>query len=262
MHALLIMLCLLKLSLLANTQGHYVHCLSERVANIQAGGVIMNLSLKRYQAAHHRLIKEIEKQVKKTAKHTGIKYLSPKVSKALELVPRHLFVRPGDEYLAYDNTALPIGEGQTISQPFIVAIMTELLDVHPFDKVLEVGTGSGYQAAILSQLADAVYSVETIPALAQTSQQKLTQFGYGNVHVSKRDGAQGWKEHAPYNKIIVTAASETIPQALLEQLANDGIMILPLGKPNRDQRLTVVRKNKQGEITQHSVLAVKFVPFS
>ncbi len=262
MHTLLILVYLLKLSLLANTQGCYVLCLSERVANIQAGGMVMNLSLKRYQEAHKRLLKEIDKQVEKTAKQTGISCISSKVLRALNLVPRHLFVRPGDEYLAYDNTALPIEEGQTISQPFIVAIMTELLDVHSFDKVLEIGTGSGYQAAILSQLADEVHSVETSTVLAQTAQQRLIQFGYGNVHVAKRDGAQGWRKHAPYNKIIVTAASETIPSALLEQLANDGIMIIPLGKPNHDQRLTVVRKNKQGEITQHSVLAVRFVPLS
>lgn len=259
MHKLFALAFLLKLTLLQSAS--YVNCLSERASDLKVGEIVMNLFLERYQKVSERLIKEIEQEVSETAEVTGIKRLSPKVLKALKLVPRHLFVRPGDESQAYFNTALPIGKGQTISQPFIVAIMTELLDLQADDKVLEVGTGSGYQAAILSQLAEMVYSVETIPSLAQTAKKRLIQFGCTNVHVAEKDGYQGWYEYAPYNKIIVTAATETVPIKLLEQLANDGIMIIPLGKPYGDQLLTIIRKDKQGSITYRSVLHVRFVPF-
>ncbi len=259
MKKFIILLCLLNLSFL--TGFHFKNCLSERIANLKAGMIVMNLSLKHYHESQKRMIKEIELEVHETAKYTGISHLSPKVLQALEQVPRHLFVLPEDESKAYINEPRSIGEGQTISQPFIVAIMTELLDIQPHDKVLEIGTGSGYQAAILSHLAEKVYSVETISSLAQATQKKLTQLGYKNVHVSKRDGTQGWYGHAPYNKIIVAAASQTIPPLLLKQLAKDGILVIPLGTDN-NQFLTIVHKNTKGEITQRTLLPVKFVPFT
>jgi protein-L-isoaspartate(D-aspartate) O-methyltransferase len=215
-----------------------------------------------YQEKHQKMLREIKEEIDATAISTGIRHLSPKVLKALSQVPRHLFVLPGDEHSAYLNTPLPIGEGQTISQPFIVALMTELLDVQPKDKILEIGTGSGYQAAILAHLAKEIYTVEVVSSLARSAQIKFDDLQYNNIYVLKGDGAQGWVEHAPYNKIIVTAAAESIPFKLLEQLKNDGTMVIPLGKERDKQFLTVVNKDAKDNITYKSVLAVMFVPFT
>lgn len=259
MKKFVILLCLLNLSFLGYP--HYKNCLSEKVANLKAGMIVVNLSLKNYHESQKKMINDIELEIQKTAEYTGISNLSPRVIKALEQVPRHFFVLPDDESKAYINEPRPIGEGQNISQPFIMAIMTELLDIQPSDKVLEIGTGSGYQAAVLGQLAKKVYTVETIPSLAKAAQKKLAQLGYKNIQVSKRDGAQGWYGHAPFNKIIVTVASQSIPPALIKQLARNGIMVIPLGQPYGEQFLTVVHKNKKGEIKQCPVLSVRFVPF-
>jgi len=258
MRKFIILLSLLKLSPLISP--HFQNCLSERITNLGIGTVVMKLSLERYHEFHQKMIKEIEIEIEETAEYTGINCLSPKLLRALKLVPRHLFVMPGDEANAYANAALPISEGQTISQPFMVAIMTELLDIQSSDKVLEIGTGSGYQSAILSQLAEVVYTVEVISSLAESAKIKFNQFGYRNIHAIKRDGNRGWKEHAPYNKIIVTAATKIIPTRLLEQLNNNGIMVLPLGQPNGNQFLTIVHKNEIGEVTQRILMPVKFVP--
>lgn len=214
-----------------------------------------------YQAKQEALLQEVEAAIEATSSITGIYKLSLKVLDAFKKVPRHLFVPAEEEQYAYLNNPLPIGEGQTISQPFIVLMMTELLDVQPTDKVLEIGTGSGYQAAILSQLALEVYTIEIFLSLAEQARRRFKKLGYQNVHTLVDNGAKGWLENAPYDKIIVTAAAEKIPQALIDQLAPSGIMVIPLGKEGGDQLLTVVRKNPKGQITQRNVLPVRFVPF-
>ena len=259
----IILFCLLKVSSLVSAV--YVNCFSEKVTDSYTGGIEMNL-LTTHDELHElrkQMIKEIEADISETSDFTGINHLSAKVLNALERVPRHLFVLPADEKHAYLNTPLPIGEGQTISQPFIVALMTELLDLKPDDKVLEIGTGSGYQAAILALLAKEVYTIETIHFLAQAAQKRLNKLGYNNVHVLKDgSGRQGWVEHSPYDKIIVTAASPDIPSELLDQLSNNGIMVIPLGEQNGSQFLTIVRKDEKGNVTQQAFLPVRFVPFT
>jgi protein-L-isoaspartate(D-aspartate) O-methyltransferase len=184
--------------------------------------------------------------------------MASEVRMVLELVPRHLFVP--DEYrdLAYEDRPLPIGHGQTISQPYIVGLMTEELDVKPGDRVLEIGTGSGYQAAILAKLGVQVYSVEVIPQLARSAQERLTALGY-DVKVKLGDGYQGWEEHAPYDAIIVTAAPEQLPQALVKQLKDGGRLIIPIGPPGGYQ--TLWRVTKVGnELKRYDLGGVAFVP--
>lgn len=241
---------------------HYVNCFSEKVTDY-TGRIEMNLLDAHYKLHEQRkqMIKEIKTEIRATSSFTGINYLSAKVLSALEQVPRHLFVSPDDENYAYINAPLSIGGGQTISQPFIVALMTELLDIQPNDKVLEIGTGSGFQAAILAQLAKDVYTVEVISFLAKTAKEKLRKFGYCNIHILEGNGRKGWLAHAPYNKIIVTAAAESIPLKLLEQLSPKGRMVIPLGESKNEQFLTLVYKDEEGNIVQRTILSVSFVPF-
>jgi protein-L-isoaspartate(D-aspartate) O-methyltransferase len=182
-----------------------------------------------------------------------------RVLTAMAGVPRHLFVRPAEQALAYADTPLPIGHEQTISQPFIVAFMSEALQVEPSHKVLEIGTGSGYQAAILGKLAREVYTIEIVPELADRARATLAREGFTNVHVRAGDGYKGWPEHAPYQRIMVTAAPEEVPQALVDQLAPDGRMILPVGPQFGDQELRILTKTSNGVITERS-LPVRFVP--
>ncbi len=183
----------------------------------------------------------------------------PRVLDAVERVPRHLFVPKEREVEAYGDYPLPIGYGQTISQPYIVALMTELLELKETDKVLEIGTGSGYQAAILSLLAKEVYSVERIPALADAARERLERLGYRNVHIRVDDGYSGWREHAPYDAIMLTCAAEDLPPPLTAQLADGGRLVAPVGKPYGYQRLILVSK-KGGEVRQRDVTGVVFVP--
>lgn len=224
--------------------------------------IIMNLSHGSEISLQENMINEIESEIIETSNYTGIKKLSPKVLKALTVIPRHLFVPPENEEHAYLNVPLPIGKGQTISQPFIVALMTEILDIQPEDKILEIGTGSGYQAAILTQLANQVYTIEIIPFLAKKAKETLQKLGYKNIHVLEGDGKQGWAEHAPYNKIIVTAAIRKIPKKLLEQLACNGLMIIPLEEEFGEQFLTLISKDTEGKISSVPILSVRFVPFT
>lgn len=179
------------------------------------------------------------------------------VLQAMAKVPRHHFVLPDFECLAYNDSALGIDFGQTISQPYIVAYMTDLAAIKPEDKVLEIGTGSGYQAAILGELAREVYSVEVIPGLAKKAHQTLKKLGYENIHLRIGDGYQGWAEHAPYQSILVTAAPEFIPPLLIDQLALNGKMVIPVGK--YVQKILVVTKTEEG-ITQEETIPVRFVP--
>lgn len=203
--------------------------------------------------------RERKKMIKNQIQSRGI--TDKKTLEAIESVPRHLFVP--DEYRdrAYDDGPLPIGYGQTISQPYIVAYMTELLNVGPDDIVLEIGTGSGYQAAVLSRIVKKVYTVEIIEELGLAAKERLKALNYDNVEVKIGDGYYGWEEHAPYDGIIVTAAAEFIPPPLIEQLKDNGNMIIPVGSPFNIQNLMLVKKSG-GKITTKSLIPVRFVPLT
>ncbi|OGF66023.1 MAG: protein-L-isoaspartate O-methyltransferase [Candidatus Fischerbacteria bacterium RBG_13_37_8] len=182
-----------------------------------------------------------------------------RVLEAMRKVPRHLFVPSSDMQHAYIDSPLPIGEGQTISQPYIVALMTELLELKGTEKVLEIGTGSGYQAAVLAELGNEVYSIEIIDKLGKHAEQILTDLGYKNIKIKIGDGYKGWKEYAPFDAIIVTAAPEKIPPPLLEQLKEGGRLVIPLGE--YFQELYLFTKVK-GEIKKKSIIPVRFVPMT
>ena len=183
----------------------------------------------------------------------------PRVLAAMEKVPRHLFIPEGGRHEAYADYPVPIGHGQTISQPYIVAFMTQALDVQPEHRVLEIGTGSGYQAAVLAELAKAVYTMEIIEPLAESARKTLESLGYENVHVRAGNGYDGWPEHAPYDRIMVTAAPEEVPQALVEQLKVGGLMAIPVG--SFSQELRILRKTPQG-MEMLRTLPVRFVPMT
>ena len=184
---------------------------------------------------------------------------NPLTIKAMEKVPRHLFVPP--EYMdrAYEDNPLPIGHDQTISQPFIVAYMTEIAKPAKWKKVLEIGTGSGYQAAVLAEIVDTVYTIEIIPELAKQATARLSKMGYKNVITKLGDGYKGWKEHAPYDIIMVTAADDHIPQPLIDQMAENGRLIMPIGSPSSAQQLVLATK-KNGTIDKRKLAMVRFVP--
>ena len=180
-----------------------------------------------------------------------------RVLDAMARVPRHLFVPDHSRDEAYGDYPLPIGHGQTISQPYIVAFMTQALDVGPGDRVLEIGTGSGYQAAVLARLAKEVYTIEIVAPLAERARETLSGLGYGNVHVRTGNGYLGWPEHAPYDRIMVTAAPDEVPPALLQQLKVGGLMAIPVGTTY--QELRILRRTATGTETLHT-LPVRFVP--
>jgi len=180
-----------------------------------------------------------------------------RVLNTMKAVPRHHFVVPIDQSSAYDDNPLPIGFGQTISQPYIVALMTEALGVDPQDRLLEIGTGSGYQSAILSKLAREVYSVETVDTLGNTARRQLAAAGCDNVHIRIGDGYEGWPEKAPFNGIVVTAAPETIPEALVDQLLVGGRLVIPVGR--HYQELILLHKHERG-VRREKLADVRFVP--
>lgn len=183
----------------------------------------------------------------------------PRVLEVMRKVPRHKFVPPELAQRAYEDNPLPIGQGQTISQPYIVAYMTEQLQVQPKSRVLEIGTGSGYQAAVLAELGAEVYTIEIVPELAESAKKTLAALGYRNVHVRAGDGYRGWPEAAPFDRIIVTAAPDHIPQPLIDQLAPDGRMVIPVG--DYFQQMTIVTKGPRG-IVQQRTIDVLFVPMT
>jgi len=216
----------------------------------------------RYAAERQALLADIQRDAAATADATGRPRFSARVMRALDTVPRHRFVPERYAASAYANRPLPIGHGQTISQPYIVALMTELLVPRPDDVMLEVGTGSGYQAAVLSRLVAHVYTIEIIAPLAESATTRLRRLAYGNVQVRNSDGYYGWPEHGPYDGIIVTAAASSIPPPLVQQLKPGGRMVIPVGAPFHTQDLILLRKDLQGQVTTTSILPVAFVPLT
>jgi protein-L-isoaspartate(D-aspartate) O-methyltransferase len=186
---------------------------------------------------------------------------NPAILKAMETVPRHLFVKSSDLYHAYSDTALPIKENQTISQPFVVALMTKAAQLAPNYKVLEVGTGSGYQAAVLSEIVAEVYTIEIIESLAKSATKRFEKIGYNNIKSKWGDGYAGWPEVSPFDAIIITAASPKIPSPLIRQLKNGGRIVLPLGTSLRSQKLIVLTKN-DGTLERTDIDSVVFVPMT
>ncbi|HEY0720729.1 MAG TPA: protein-L-isoaspartate(D-aspartate) O-methyltransferase [Gammaproteobacteria bacterium] len=211
------------------------------------------------QAGMARMLEDIRREAYYTADETGLPAFHAAVMAAMAAVPRLRFVPQGLESAAFDNGPLPIGHGQTISQPYIVALMSELLQVGRESVVLEVGTGSGYQAAVLAELVRKVYSLELVGALADEAAQRLQQLGYHNVEVRQGDGYHGWPEHAPYDGIIVTAAAPHVPKDLIDQLRNGARLVIPVGEQFGPQQLLVVTKHAD-RIEQRRILPVAFVP--
>jgi len=208
------------------------------------------------------MLQEIEQHFRTSATETGVRNMCPEVRAAIAATPRHLFVPAQQCALAYRDSALPIGYSQTISQPFIVALMTELLQPKVSDKVLEIGTGSGFQAAILARLVSHVYTLEIVTELAERARECLQALGAGNVTGIAGNGAQGLPCYAPFDKVLITAASPEIPSTVIEQLRPGGRIVAPLGEAGYSQQLAVLDKNQAGELRRRDLLAVAFVPFT
>ena len=230
------------------------------LATLAPGGAMAADAPDAYARERSRMLDEIALLMRETRLETGRAALAERVRAAMAKVPRHEFVPPDQKGNAYQNRPLPIGHGQTISQPFIVALMTEIMEVKPTDKVLEIGTGSGYQAAVLAELAGAVYTVEIVEPLARQAAETLSNLGYRNVTTRVGDGYQGWAEHAPYDSIMVTAAPRDVPQPLIAQLKPGGKLVVPVGGQLAGQALLILEKRQDGTITRRNVLAVRFVP--
>lgn len=220
-------------------------------------------SAKQFKRKHEMMINEIISDTTMTELHTGYKKIPDTILTVLRTTPRHEFVPSNASPFSYDNSALAIGYGQTISQPFIVALMTTMLAPKPEHTILEVGTGSGYQAAVLSQLVKQVYSLEIVPELATRARETLARLGdYDNVVVMHDDGGAGLPAHAPYDGIIVTAAAPEVPQALLDQLKPGGRLVIPVRADYFSQALMLIEKDKKGQLHEKNVLAVVFVPLT
>ena len=206
------------------------------------------------------MVSEVEAMYADTRAETGLAAMSPRVRAALGKVERHRLVPPAQRVLAYRNHPLPIGSGQTISQPYIVALSTDLLNLRPTDFVLEIGTGSGYQAAVLAEIVRRVYSIEILESLAVTARKNLEQLRYKNIEILVGDGYQGWPEKAPFDAILVTAAAPQVPPALVAQLKPGGRMVIPVGSSGGIQYLMLIEKRADGGINERRVLPVRFVP--
>lgn len=215
-----------------------------------------------YQMQREKLVNLIRVEVAMTHEFLGQGELEQKVLDAINKVPRHEFVSDDEKPYAYDNRPLPIGYGQTISQPYIVAVMTDLLKLKKGDKVLEIGTGSGYQAAILAELTDKVYTIEIVEELAKQGAANLKRAGYDKVKTRTGDGYYGWEEEAPFDGIIVTAVASHLPPPLIKQLKPGGRMIIPVGGQFMMQYLVLVTKDKDDKVTTRQLLPVRFVPLT
>jgi protein-L-isoaspartate(D-aspartate) O-methyltransferase len=215
-----------------------------------------------YAARRAAMVEEIAAGVRETSERIGRGTLNPRVLEAMRTVPRHEMVPERERGNAYENRPLPIGYGQTISQPYIVAIMTDLLYPQKDDVVLEVGTGSGYQAAVLAQCVKEVYTMEIVKELGDSARERLKRLGYTDVEVRVGDGYHGWREHGPYDGIVVTAASSHIPPPLIAQLKPGGKMVIPVGGPFMVQQLMLVEKTGDGKIKTRQLLPVAFVPLT
>ncbi|MBL3591578.1 MAG: protein-L-isoaspartate(D-aspartate) O-methyltransferase [gamma proteobacterium endosymbiont of Lamellibrachia anaximandri] len=215
-----------------------------------------------YPTLRQAMVEVIEASVLRTADYIDKEVLNPRVMEAMGTVPRHEFVPEAVKSSAYEDRPLPIGQGQTISQPYIVALMTDLMHPGPEQKVLEVGTGSGYQAAVLAELIDKVYTIEIIEELGEQAADRFHRLGYDNITPRVGDGYYGWEEHAPFDAILVTAASSHIPPPLIKQLKPGGRMVIPVGGHFMVQQLVLIEKTEQGKIITHQILPVRFVPLT
>ncbi len=229
-----------------------------------AGSVVASYSLTddRYGIQSQEMLREIEADALYASSTLGRNHIDKRVMSALAKVPRHEFVPAYLRPSAYANKPLPIGHGQTISQPFIVALMTDLLQTRKEDVVLEIGTGSGYQAAVLAELVKKVYTIEIIKELGESARERLVRLRYRNVEVRIADGYFGWEEHAPFDAIIVTAAAGHVPPPLVRQLKPGGRIVIPVGGVYQVQMLMVVTKDKSGKLKTQQVLPVRFVPLT
>lgn len=228
------------------------------------GGLLLCALLPGVQAepspALEALLAEVEADIAALAPETGVERLSEAVRAAFLRVPREAFVPPGQRPHAYENRPLPIGHGQTISQPFIVALMSELAELGPGERVLEVGTGSGYQAALLAELGAEVYSIEILEPLGRRAETTLRELGYRDIRLRIGDGYAGWPEAAPFDAIVVTAGPDHLPAPLVDQLAPGGVMVIPLKLGFQDEQLTVLRRDAEGRVSERRILPVRFVP--
>jgi len=215
-----------------------------------------------YARQRENMIRAIEADVDATSIYIKKEALDPRVMEAMNTVPRHALVPINQRSDAYLNRPLPIGYGQTISQPYIVAIMTDLLNPQPEHKILEVGTGSGYQAAILSRLVRQVYTIEVIEALGKRAKVDLAELGYDNIQTQIGDGYYGWRQHAPFDGIVVTAAASHVPPPLIQQLKPGGRIIIPVGSRFLTQQLLLITKDEGGNLTTRQILPVRFVPLT
>ena len=225
-------------------------------------GLVGPLVADDFDGPRRRLSAEIAALAKETAGETGRREFAAPVLAAIARVPRHRFVPEDQTPYAYDNRPLPIGHGQTISQPYIVALMTDLIDPRPGQTVLEIGTGSGYQAAVLAELVGRVYTIEIIEPLARQAAERLKTLGYANVETRAGDGYNGWEEAAPFDAIVVTAAASHIPPPLIRQLKPGGRMVIPVGAHFLAQYLLLVEKRADGAVTTRQILPVRFVPLT
>jgi protein-L-isoaspartate(D-aspartate) O-methyltransferase len=213
-----------------------------------------------FAALRSRMVAEVEAMYAETARETGLAAISPAVRSAMGKVERHRLLDPALAPTAYRNHPLPIGNGQTISQPYIVALSTDLLNLKPGDAVLDIGTGSGYQAAVLAEIVSKVFSIEIIPSLGKEAAKRLEELGYGNIEIKIGDGYEGWPEKGPFDGIVVTAAAPRVPPALVAQLKPGGRMVIPVGGDGEIQYLKLIAKRAEGGYDERRVLPVRFVP--
>jgi protein-L-isoaspartate(D-aspartate) O-methyltransferase len=240
----------------------FVFCWCAGILSLIAQTASASTSESDYAAARARLVEVIESDVRETSVYLDKEALDPRVMEAIATVPRHQFVPDDQRAHAYENRPLSIGHGQTISQPYIVAIMTDLLKLKPGDRVLEIGTGSGYQAAVLAPLTDAVFTIEIIEPLAREAQARFRRLGYANIRSRIGDGYYGWEEQGPFDAIIVTAAADHVPPPLIKQLKPGARMVIPVGGRFLTQQLVLVSKDDDQHVTTRQILPVRFVPLT